>query len=304
MAALPTGTVTFFFSDIEGSTRLIESLGSDYPAILERHRQIARDAFSRFSAVEVGTQGDSFFAAFASATDAIDAAVAIQRAIDAETWPQATALQVRIGLHTGEARVSGGDYVGLDVHRAARIMAAAHGGQILISDATRAVATRGLSDGIEIRDLGRHRLRDLTAPEALFQVVAAGLRTDFPRVRSLDASPNNLPTQPTPLIGRESELTRIRHHLEDASARLLTLTGPGGIGKTRLALQAAADQIDRYRDGVFFADLSAARDAAAALQSIVQAVEVTVAGRDELRAELAQQLRTRQLLLLLDNFEQ
>ncbi len=169
MAALATGTVTFFFSDIEGSTRLLEALGRDYSDLLGRHRRIARDAFSRSDAVEMGTEGDSFFAVFPSAAEAVAAAVAIQRAMAVEEWPQAATPRVRIGLHTSEARIADEDYVGLDVHRAARIMAAAHGGQILISEGTHALVERSLSDGIELRDLGQHRLRDLSARERLFQ---------------------------------------------------------------------------------------------------------------------------------------
>jgi predicted ATPase/class 3 adenylate cyclase len=300
----PTGTVTFFFSDIEGSTRLLETLGPDYPEVLERHHRILRKAFSECAAVEMGTEGDSFFAVFPSATDAVAAAVAIQRAIAGEEWPRGARLQIRIGLHTGEAAIADAGYVGLDLHRAARIMAAAHGGQILLSDATRSVVERSLADGISLRGLGEHRLRDLSAAERLFQVVTEDLQTDFPPPRTLDAIPNNLPTQVSALVGREAELRAIRDYLASPTVRLLTLTGPGGIGKTRLSVQAAADEIERFRDGVYFVDLSAARDAGAALQAIVRALGITVSGDEELRVALGEQLRGRQLLLLLDNFEQ
>ena len=304
MAALPTGTVTFFFSDMEGSTRLLEALGNAYPDLLERHRRIVRTAFNDSAAVEIGTEGDSFFAAFPAAPDAVTAAVAIQRAMAAEDWPQGSEVRIRIGLHTGEARLAGADYVGLDVNRAARIMAATHGGEILVSEATRTLAERSLGNGIQLRDLGEHRLKDLSAPERLFQVLAGGLQTDFPPPRTLNAIPNNLPTQATRLIGRDAELDAIREHLESSNVRLLTLTGPGGIGKTRLSLQAAAEQVERFRDGVYFVDLSAARDSEAALQAIVRAVHVAVSADDELRAALAKQLATRHVLLILDNFEQ
>jgi predicted ATPase/class 3 adenylate cyclase len=303
MVALPTGTVTFFFSDIEGSTRLLEALGRDYSELLARHNHIVRDAFARSAAVEIGTEGDSFFAVFPSAGDAVTSAVAIQRAIAAENWPSATHVRVRIGVHSGEAQQAGAGYVGLDVHRAARIMSAAHGGQILISEPTRALVERSLSDGITLRDLGEHRLRDLTRRERLYQVVAHGLTSDFPPPRSLERTPNNLPMQTTELVGRDDELQDIREQLQAPGVRLMTLTGPGGIGKTRLALQAAADESDRFEDGVYFVDLADARDAASALQAIVRAVGITVSGEDQ-RAALAEQLGARHLFLLLDNFEQ
>jgi predicted ATPase/class 3 adenylate cyclase len=304
MGTLPTGTVTFLFSDIEGSTRLLEVLGGDYGDLLERHHRIFRDAFARRDAVEVGSEGDSFLAVFARATDAVEAAVAIQRALGEEEWPQASAPRVRMGLHTGEARLAAGTYVGLDVHRAARIMAAAHGGQILLSEATRTLVERGLGDGVELLDLGEHRLRDLSRRERLFQIVGDGLRGDFPRLRTVDATPNNLPIQPSELVGREFDLVAIGEHLGSTDVRLLTLTGPGGIGKTRLAVQVAADLSHRFDDGVYFVDLSEARDAAGALQALVEAVGVDVAGRGDLRQALAQDLESKHLLLLFDNFEQ
>ncbi len=303
-APLPTGTVTFFFSDIEGSTRLLNALGPEYDDLLERHHQIVREALSRHAGVESGTHGDSFFAVFPGAADALSGAIDVQRSLGIEMWPHASTVRVRIGLHTGEGRVSRTGYVGLDVHRAARIMAAAHGGQILISDATRAMAERSLSEGVELRDLGEHRLRDLTGRERLFQVVTEGLASEFPPPRTLDALPNNLPMQASPLVGREAELAALRGQLRSPTIRLVTLTGPGGIGKTRLAVQAAADEADRFHDGVYFVDLSATRHAAAAVQAIIQAVGVTVPGEAELLAALAELVRPRDLLLLLDNFEQ
>lgn len=304
MATLPTGTVTFLFSDIEGSTRLLEALEHEYGDLLERHHRIFRDTFAQRDAVEVGSEGDSFFAVFARATDAVEAAVAIQRAVAREEWPQASAPPVRMGLHTGEARLAAGTYVGLDLHRAARIMAAAHGGQIVLSDATRALVEPSLGDGVELRDLGEHRLRDLSRRERLFQVVADGLRADFPRLRTLDATPNNLPLQPSELVGRELDLLAIGEHLAAPAVRLLTLTGPGGIGKTRLAVQAAADLSQRFADGVYFVDLSDVRDTTGALQALAEAVGADIAGREDLREALAQELESRHLLLLFDNFEQ
>jgi predicted ATPase/class 3 adenylate cyclase len=299
---LPTGTVTFLFSDIEGSTRLLEALKDAYPPLLERHRAIVRDAIERHAGVEVGTQGDSFFAVFRTAADAVEAAVDIERELRAAEWPEDGEIRVRIGIHTGEGIVVGDDYVGLDVHRAARIMAAGHGGQVLVSaTATALVGER--ADGISLRDLGLHRLRDLSAPERLFQVVAEGLADEFPGLRSLDAIPNNLPTQVTRLVGREAELQAIRDLL--STNRLVTLTGPGGIGKTTLALHAAADSVDRFPDGAWFVDLSDVRDADAALASIVRSVRgLAVAGSVPLLEGLAAALAGRSMLLVLDNFEQ
>jgi predicted ATPase/class 3 adenylate cyclase len=304
MTGLPTGTVTFFFSDIEGSTRLLEALGHEYVDLLERHHRVLRNAFERCAAVEIGTEGDSFLAVFPSAMDALAGAVAIQRAVAEEVWPRASTVCVRIGLHTGEARIAGGTYVGLDLHRAARIMAAAHGGQILVSEPTGALVKDGLGNGIELHDMGEHRLRDLSRRERLFQVVADGLPSRFPPPRTLDSIPNNLPTQPSQLIGRELELEAICEFLDSAAVRLLTLTGPGGIGKTRLALQAAADRSHRFGDGVYFIDLSAVRDAAGALETVVGAVGLPVSGDVGLGEALAEQLEGRRVLLLLDNFEQ
>jgi predicted ATPase/class 3 adenylate cyclase len=304
MASLPTGTITFFFTDIEGSTRLFEALGPEYPDLLDRHHQIVRDAISSHSGHEVSTEGDSFFAVFGSAADAVAAAVALQRGLAVAEWPGGTKLRVRVGLHTGEARLTGTTYVGLDVHRAARIMAAAHGGQILISETSRALAERSLSSEITLIDLGEHRLRDLSGRERLFQVLADGLGSEFPPPRTLEATPQNLLPPATELVGRESELREIRDHLGSPNVRLLTLTGPGGIGKTRLALSAAADAVDHMHGGVYFVDLVAARDAAGALQAMVQALRVTVPADGQPRAALAQQIGARRMLLLLDNFEQ
>lgn len=302
MVELPRGTVTFFFSDIAGSTRLVESLGGDYPQLLERHREIVRAALADNNGVEVETEGDSFFAAFVSPSDAVRAAVEIQQATGAEQWPQDADLAVRVGLHTGEGRVAGGGYVGLDVHRAARIMAAAHGWQILLSEATRTLAERSLEDVVELRDLGEHRLRDLSGTERLFQVVADGIRSDFPALRTLDATPNNLPTQLTSFLGREREIDEVAERL--ARSRLLTLTGPGGTGKTRLSLQVAARLFERFRDGVYFIPLAPISDAALVPATIAQHLGLHERGGIDPMRALLDHLRDRELLLVVDNFEQ
>ena len=235
MTELPTGTATFMFTDIEGSTRLVEELGPDYGALLARHHELIRTACAGGGA-EVGTEGDSFFAVFGTAGDAVEAAIRVQRAIAAEPWTSGTDVKVRIGIHTGEAELAAGVYVGIDVHRAARIMSAAHGGQILASEATRALVSRPMPAGTSLRDLGEHRLKDLPTPERLYQVTADGLEADFPPPRTIDSTPNNLPGSTSALVGRAAELEQLARLLRGDTVRLVTLTGPGGIGKTRLAV--------------------------------------------------------------------
>lgn len=302
MAQLPTGTVTFFFSDIEGSTRLIEALGTQYGDVLERHHALIRAVFGAHRGTEIGTEGDSFFAVFSTAVDALEAAVDIQRRIDATDWPTDAIPRVRIGLHTGEGRIAADSYVGLDVHRASRIMSAAHGEQILVSEATRTLTVRSLPEGVSLHDLGEHRLRDLSGREHLYQVNAPGLREEFPAPRTLDATPNNLPVQLTSFLGRESEIAKVVERLR--RGRLVTLTGPGGTGKTRLSLQAAARLLDEFSDGVFFVPLAPIGDPALVAGTIAQHLGLPERGGADPLASLRDHLRNRELLLLIDNFEQ
>src|SRR5438876_5173678 len=224
MRELPTGTVTLLFTDIEGSTRLLQQVGHRYDGILTECRQLLRAAFHRWNGYEVDTQGDAFFVAFARATDAVCAAVEMQRALAAHPWPDGATVHVRMGLHTGEPQRSAEGYVGLDVHRAARLMSAGHGGQVLLSQTTRDLVEHDLPDGVSLRDLGEHRLKDLGRPQRLFQLVIAGLSADFPALKTVDASPNNLPVQSTALIGRKQEVAAVQHLLRRADVRLLTLT--------------------------------------------------------------------------------
>ena len=224
MPVLPTGTVTFLFTDIEGSTRLLQALGSSYRDLLAGHDALIRRAVSATGGVEVRTDGDAFFVAFASARDAISAAVAAQRSLGTHEWPATADVRVRMGLHTG-AGVHGGDnYIGLDVHRAARVASIAHGGQVLLSSATAALVEQDLPDDVALRDLGGHLLKDLAQPEHIYQLVIAGLPAEFPPLVTVDARPNNLPAHLPNFIGRRRELTDAAGLFE--ATRLLTFTGP------------------------------------------------------------------------------
>ena len=275
---LPSGTVTLFFTDIEGSTRLLHELGERYAEVLAEHRRLLREAFLRHGGIEVDTQGDAFFVAFARAGDAVAAAREAQDALAEGS------VRVRMGLHTGEPVVTEEGYVGADVHRAARIMGAGHGGQVLLSETT----ARLLDSSAELRDLGEHRLKDLSGPQRLYQLGDS----DFPPLRTLYQT--NLPIQPSPLVGRERELAEagalVRSH------RLLTLTGPGGSGKTRLALQLAAEAVEQFPDGVFWVPLQALRD-----PTLVERAIGTAVGADD---GLIEYVGNKRLLVLLDNFEQ
>ena len=275
---LPSGTVTLLFTDIEGSTRLLDDLGERYVDVLAEHRRLLREAFARHSGVEVDTQGDAFFVAFARAADAITAAREAQAALAGGR------VRVRMGVHTGEPLVTDEGYVGTDVHRAARIMGAGHGGQVLISEPTRQL----LDESTHVRDLGDHRLKDLSAAQRLYQLGDG----DFPPLRTLYRT--DLPIQATPLVGRERELTEGGDLLR--RQRLITLTGPGGSGKTRLALQLAAEALEDFPDGVFWVPLQALRDPAL----VERAIAVSIGADDSLHEYVGR----KRLLLVLDNFEQ
>jgi predicted ATPase len=280
MAELPRGTVTLLFTDIEGSTRLLHELGDSYPAVLAEHRRALREAFGRHGGVEVDTQGDAFFYAFPRAQNAAAAAEEGQRALTEGP------VVVRMGLHTGEPRVTTDGYVGADVHRAARIMSAGHGGQVLVSEATR----RLLDSQLELRDLGEHRLKDLDLPERIFQL-GDGV---FPPLKSLNNT--NVPRQLEPLLGRKRELADLLRLVRRDDVRVLTLTGPGGIGKTRVSLELASELVGDFAHGVWFVDLSALREP--------DLVEPTIARVLGARGELAEHIGDRELALVLDNLEQ
>ncbi len=301
MPSLPTGTVTFLFTDIEGSTRLLQQLKDAYADVLRECRRLVRTAVQERGGQEVDTEGDAVFAAFPSAREALLGAVSAQQHILRHPWPDGTAVRVRMGLHTGEARVAEDGYVGMDVHRAARICAAAHGGQILLSDTTTALVTKDLPGGVSLRDLGEHRLKDLIHPHHLFQVVAEGLPADFPRIRSLDVLPNNLPRQLTSFIGREKEMAEVKRLL--STAYLVTLTGSGGAGKTRLALQVAADVLDHYPNGVWLVEFAPITDPALVPKTVAFALSVPEQPGRDITETLVDALRSKALLLVLDNCE-
>jgi predicted ATPase/class 3 adenylate cyclase len=293
-AQLPTGVVTFLFTDVEGSTKLLHELGDKYGAALHEHRRILREAFGAHDGAEVDTQGDAFFVAFARASDAVASAAAAQKALVGGP------IKVRMGLHSGEPRLTEEGYVGLDVHKGARIAAVGHGGQVLLSTSTRALVDA------PVRDLGPHRLKDLTAPERIYQLEIDGLPAEFPLLKTLDAGMTNLPSPRTSFVGRRDELEEIDRLLEDPSCRLLTLVGPGGVGKTRLALEAAARRIERYAHGVHYVPLASvvapdflAPAVADALQFPIDSAHSGLSPQDQ----LVDYLSERATLLVLDNFE-
>jgi predicted ATPase/class 3 adenylate cyclase len=298
----PTGTVTFLFSDIEGSTKLVERFGDAWPDLLERHRSALRSAFAAHAGWEQGTEGDSFFIVFASAPDAVAAAADAQRALAATDWPADGQIRVRMGLHTGEGRLSGTDYVGLDVHRAARIAAAGHGGQVLLSESTAALVAGSPPDGGRLVDLGSHRLKDLPRPERLHQVSIAGLPSEFPALRTLGGRASNLPVSLSSLVGREADVEAVRTLL--SGARLVTVTGPGGTGKTRLVQEVARRAAGVFDGGAAFVPLEATRDADLIPVEILRALRLDTATATPPRDRVVEALAERPSLLVLDNLEQ
>jgi predicted ATPase/class 3 adenylate cyclase len=303
-ASLPRGTVTFLFTDIEGSTQLWAHDPEQMDAAVSRHEVLLRDAITAAGGVVFKTVGDAVYAAFASALDAVTAAVASQRALSMEAWSLSSPLRVRMALHSGVVEARGGDYYGLPLSRVARLLAAGHGGQILLSLATEQLVREQLPPDIALRELGSHRLKDLSLPEQIFQLVCADLDADFPPLQSLSARRTNLPAQPTALIGREREIAEVSTLARRADVYLVTLTGPGGTGKTRLALQVAAELLDEFTDGTYFVDLAPIRDPELVATAIAQTLGVKESGGRPLLEELQAYLREKRLLLLLDNFEQ
>ena len=303
---LPAGTLTFLFTDIEGSTKLQTELGTDrYQDVLETHTRILRDAF-KDGGFEIRVEGDALFVVFPVAAQAVRATAEAQRALGAATFPHGATVRVRMGMHTGEGRPAtaeaGADYVGIDVNRAARVAAAGHGGQVLLTEATATLARPELGDGVSFRDMGDFRLKDIANPEHLYQLVISGCAADFPPLRTLDRTATFLPPQPSTFIGRAREIAEGQRLLE--KARLVTLTGPGGTGKTRLSLRIAEEAAPQFGDGTFFVPLAPISDPELVPSTIAHTLGVQVSGSEMPLPRLLDHLKGKRMLLVLDNFEQ
>jgi len=301
MSVLPTGTVSLLFSDIEGSTALLSRLGSSYVVALSGQREVLRASWAAHGGTELGTEGDSFFVVFSTAEDAVAAAARAQRELAEFAWPDGEQVRVRIGIHTGSPKVHDGSYVGMDVHRAARIAAAAHGGQVVVSETTAKLVTGRLPDRSTLRDLGRHQLKDIPQPEHLFQLSLAGLQVDFVPLKTLGAV-SSLPAPPTPLVGRDGELAELLELLRSPGVRLVTLTGPGGSGKTRLAIGTASRLTEAFPDGVFFVPLASATTPEVMWMTMAEVLDVPAEAR--LLPSLVEHVAHMTSLFVLDNLEQ
>jgi len=299
--ALPSGKVTFLFTDIEGSTQRWEAHHDAMRAAVERHDELLRNAIEDHGGYVFKTVGDAFCAAFHQVYDAVAAAVAAQRSLVAEDFSAVDALRVRMAVHVGNPTERGGDYFGPEVNRVARLMSIGHGGQVLLSGSAEQLLNHIVPVNVTLIDLGSRRLRDLTQPEHVWQLTIAGLPDDFPPLNSLDARANNLPIQLTDLLGRERELEEIESSIN--AYRLVTISGSGGVGKTRLAMQTAADVIDRYADGVWFADLAPISDPELVASVIANAIGMSQQAGTRIDVALPQWLKRKQLLLVVDNCE-
>jgi len=304
MAELPSGTITFLFTDIEGSSHLWEQHPLAMRAALARHDALLREVVEAWGGHIFKTVGDAVCAVFAAAHAAVLAAVAAQRALATTDWGVVGSLKVRMALYTGTAELREGDYFGIVLNRLSRLLYAGYGGQVLVSATTQQLIGPYLPSDIHLRDLGERNLKDLASAERLYQLLIPGLPDEFPPLRTLEARPNNLPTALSSLIGREADLQTISSLVTRPGVRLLTLTGPGGSGKTRLALQLAADLLNDQEDGVFFVALATAHDGSSLVSTIAQAVGVKEGAEGDLLASLKLHLRDREMILVLDNFEQ
>ena len=302
MVELPTGTVTFLFTDLEGSTRLWEEHPEAMRAALARHDEILRGAIEQHGGVVFSEMGDGMAAAFASAGDALAAVLDAQLGLGSFEWGETGPLRARMGLHTGEGDLRpDGQYVNQPLNRCARLMAIAHGGQVVVSESVESLVRGALPADVGLVPLGEHRLRDLTRAIGVFQVTHPGLVREFPPLRSLDVLPGNLPVQMTSFVGREQELARVVAELGDA--RVVTLTGVGGVGKTRLALEVAAEVVPQYRDGAWLTELAGVRDPEAVPDALVSMFGLQVSGGSSATTTLVEFLRGKELLLVVDNCE-
>jgi predicted ATPase/class 3 adenylate cyclase len=301
MPHLPTGTITFLFSDIEGSSKKWEQQPDAMRVALGAHDRMLRSAFEANGGYIFKTIGDAFCVAFDTAQEALTGAIEAQRALRAMTWDGIDELKVRMALHTGAAEHRDGDYFGQSLNRVSRILSSAHGGQVLLSRSTEELVGDLLPTGVQLRALGEHRLRDLARPEHLFQLVTADLPSQFPALRSLESVPNNLPVQLTSFIGRERELAEVKRLL--GSTRLLTLSGTGGTGKTRLSLQVAADLLEQFPDGIWLVEFATISDSALVVETVAAALDLRQEAERPLATTLSSFLRNKQLLLIFDNCE-
>ncbi len=298
---LPAGTVTLLFTDIEGSTERWERHRSAMRSALERHDGVMRSAIERNGGYTFKTGGDAFCAAFSTPSDAVACALEAQNALSALDWSDIEGMRVRMAIHTGPVDVREGDYYGPTANRVARLLAIGHGGQVLVSGVAKELSEESMPGQATLRDLGAHRLKDLTHPEQVYQLIAPGLPSDFPPLRSLEAVPNNLPLQLTRFVGRDEEVAEVQSLL--LKSRMVTLVGAGGVGKTRLSLQVGADVVDRYPDGVWFVEFAALGDGELVTTTIANVFALRPQGERPLLETVIGALNKRSLLLILDNCE-
>ncbi len=299
--SLPTGTVTFLFSDIEGSTQRWERYREAMKVAVARHEHLMSAAIKQHGGYVFKTVGDAFCVAFPTAPQAVNAALDAQRALAKEDFSSVDGLRVRIGLHTGYAEERNADYFGPAVNRVARLMSISHGGQVLLSGSTRELAHSDLPTSVSLVDLGSHRLKDLTEPEQVWQLSIEGLPAEFPPLKSLDTLPNNLPIQRTTFVGRERDVAEVKQLV--GRHRLLTLFGAGGVGKTRLAMQVGAELLDNYPDGVWLADFAPITDPELVASVIAKVLGMSQVEGHRVDESIPPWLKRKKLLLILDNCE-